>query len=150
MRIAFAKFLVRWAFAPFWRPWLAAIACLAVSGIGTAWADNLPRWFVGVWGTDVSRGGSCHAPSFPGSDNPDAEVRISFARIDFPDIGCKIASVRASDQNLLDVRMNLSCAGEGYQWSGSATSRIQTINGEDFLMVAGGPDDDINVYRRCQ
>ncbi|MBV9825201.1 MAG: hypothetical protein JO001_05965 [Alphaproteobacteria bacterium] len=136
------------------RPGIGRVAIILLAfcliGIGKVSADILPHPFVGKWGTNVARGEPCQLPSFPGDPHRDEVARVSADRIAFPDLGCKIAAISALEETAFGYRVALSCTGEGYGWKGAATWRLQVINGEEFLITAGGPDQAISVYRRCR
>ena len=140
---------------------LAGLLYLAGSLVSAAHAsEDISRLFLGSWrsagdgGTWRSDGPgilNCHPPSLPGDANEREVVRITPTRIQYPEIGCRIAAVAPTDdESSLALGVALACVGEGYTWHGGQMWRLEAINGELVLITALGPRGAITVFRRCR
>jgi hypothetical protein len=121
---------------------LAAIASVSAGAFAQD-SEAIPSEFHGIWGWDMKQ---CFASEWRSLDTLH---RISGTKTEWWEASCGVAHAAPSRSDPNTLQVQLTCSGEGEEWTSSELWKRMEIEGKKFLVSAIPGTSRIQFYRLC-
>jgi hypothetical protein len=124
---------------------ILALAAIASVGVGASAQDKgaIPSEFHGIWGRDLNQ---CSASEWRSLDTLH---RISGTMTEWWEASCEVAHAATSSSDPGTLEVQLTCSGEGEEWTSSELWKRLDIEDKKFLVSAIPGTSRIQFYRLC-